>query len=90
MEQENQIVSLKEIADGIQKTIDLNDSNLEDKDGTPLGFQFPKQIIEKLDEARFLCLLTDAYLTTFGEFFEGDMSITAFLEKLDKAKAALK
>jgi len=40
MEQENQIVSLKEIADGIQKTIDLNDSNLEDKDGTPLGFQF--------------------------------------------------
>ncbi len=31
MEEENQIVSLKEIADGIQKTIDLNDSNLEDK-----------------------------------------------------------
>lgn len=90
MEELNEIMSLSDIAKSIQKTIELNDSNLEDKDGTPLGYQFPKQIVEKLDEARFLCLLTDAYLTTFGEFFEGDMSITAFLEKLDKAKAALK
>jgi hypothetical protein len=90
MEELNEMMSLVDIANSIQKTIELNDSNLEDKDGTPLGFQFPKQIVEKLDEARFLCLLTDAYLTTFGEFFEGDMSITAFLEKLDKAKAALK
>ena len=90
MEELNEMMSLVDIANSIQKTIELNDSNLEDKDGTPLGYQFPKQIVEKLDEARFLCLLTNAYLTTFGEFFEGDMSITAFLEKLDKAKAALK
>lgn len=90
MEELNEMMSLVDIANSIQKTIELNDSNLEDKDGTPLGFQFPKQIVEKLDEARFLCLLTDAYLTTFGEFFGGDMSIQAFLEKLDKAKAALK
>ena len=90
MEELNEMMSLVDIANSIQKTIELNDSNLEDKDGTPLGYQFPKEIVEKLDEARFLCLLTDAYLTTFGEFFEGDMSIQAFLEKLDKAKAALK
>lgn len=90
MEELNETMSLVDIANSLQKTIDLNDSNLEDKDGTPLGFQFPKEIIEKLDEARFLCLLTDAYLATFGEFFEGNMSIQAFLEKLDKAKAALK
>lgn len=90
MEELNEMMSLVDIANSIQKTIEINDSNLEDKDGTPLGFQFPKQIVEKLDEARFLCLLTDAYLTTFGEFFEGNMSIQAFLEKLDKAKSALK
>jgi hypothetical protein len=90
MEELNEIMSLSDIAKSIQKTIELNDSNLEDKDGTPLGYQFPKQIVEKLDEARFLCLLTDAYLTTFGEFFEGNMSIQAFLDKLDSAKAALK
>ena len=90
MQEENKILSLKEIADGIQKTIEFNDSNLEDKDGSPLGFQFPKQVVEKLEEARFLCLLTDVYLATFGEFFEGDMSIQSFLEKLDKEKAALK
>lgn len=90
MEELNEMMSLVDIANSIQKTIELNDSNLEDKDGTPLGFQFPKEIVEKLDEARFLCLLTNAYLTTFGEFFEGNMSIQAFLEKLDKAKAALK
>ena len=90
MEELNETMSLVDIANSLQKTIDLNDSNLEDKDGTPLGFQFPKEIVEKLDEARFLCLLTDAYLTTFGEFFEGNMSIQAFLEKLDKAKSALK
>ena len=90
MEELNETMSLVDIANSLQKTIDLNDSNLEDKDGTPLGFQFPKEIVEKLDEARFLCLLTDAYLTTFGEFFEGNMSIQAFLEKLDKAKVALK
>ena len=90
MEELNEMMSLVDIANSIQKTIDLNDSNLEDKDGTPLGFQFPKQIVEKLDEARFLCLLTNAYLTTFGEFFDGDMSIQAFLEKLDKAKSTLK
>jgi len=90
MEELNEMMSLVDIANSIQKTIELNDSNLEDKDGTPLGFQFPKQIVEKLDEARFLCLLTNAYLTTLGEFFEGNMSIQTFLEKLDKAKAALK
>ena len=90
MEEENTIMSLVDIANGIQKTIELNDSDLEDKDGNPLGYQFPKEIIEKMDEARFLCLLTDAYLTTFAEFFDGNMSIHAFLEKLDKAKAALK
>lgn len=90
MEEENTIMSLVDIANGIQKTIELNDSDLEDKDGNPLGYQFPKEIIEKMDEARFLCLLTDAYLTTFAEFFDGNMSIQAFLEKLDKAKAALK
>lgn len=90
MEELNEMMSLVDIANSLQKTIDLNDSNLEDKDGTPLGFQFPKEVVEKLDEARFLCLLTDAYLTNFGEFFEGNMSIQAFLEKLDKAKAALK
>lgn len=90
MEELNETMSLVDIANSLQKTIDLNYSNLEDKDGTPLGFQFPKEVVEKLDEARFLCLLTDAYLTTFGEFFEGNMSIQAFLEKLDKAKDALK
>ena len=90
MEDKNEIMSLEDIASGIQKTIELNDSSLEDKDGTPLGYQFPKEIIEKLDEARFLCLLTNVYLATFGEFFEGNMSIQMFLEKLDKAKAALK
>jgi hypothetical protein len=84
------ILSLKDIAESIQKTIELNDSELSDKDGTPLGYQFPKEIIEKFDEARFLCLLTDTYLTSFAEFFQGNMSISAFLEKLDKAKAALK
>ena len=90
MEEQNEILSLVDIASGIQKTIELNDSNLEDKDGNPLGFQFPKEVIEKMDEARFLCLLTDAYLKNFGKFFNGDMSIDAFLEKLDKDKAALK
>ena len=80
------ILSLKDIAE----TIELNDSELSDKDGTPLGYQFPKEVIEKFDEARFLCLLTDTYLTSFAEFFQGNMSISAFLEKLDKAKAALK
>ena len=90
MEDTNEIMSLVDIANSIQKTIELNDTNLEDKDGTPLGFQFPNQVVERLDEARFLCLLTNAYLTTFSEFFEGNMSIQAFVEKLDKAKAALK
>jgi len=90
MEDTNEIMSLEDIASGIQKTIELNDSSLEDKDGTPLGYQFPKEIIEKLDEARFLCLLTNVYLATFSEFFEGNMSIQMFLEKLDKSKAALK
>lgn len=85
-----EVLSLKSIAESIQKTIELNDSNLEDKDGNPLGFQFPKEIIEKLDETRFLCLLTDAYLSAFSEFFKGDQSIQTFIENLDKAKAALK
>ena len=84
------IMSLKDIAASIQKTIELNDSELEDKDGTPLGYQFPKEVIEKFDEARFLCLLTDAYLTSFAEFFKGDQSIQTFLENLDKLKSGLK
>ena len=84
------IMSLKDIAASIQKTIELNDSELEDKDGTPLGLQFPKEVIEKFDEARFLCLLTDAYLTSFAEFFKGDQSIQTFLENLDKLKSGLK
>ena len=85
-----EILSLKDIAESIKKTIELNDSELEDKDGTPLGYQFPKSVIEKFDEARFLCLLTDAYLTAFKEFFQGDQSIQAFLENLDKLKSSLK
>ena len=84
------ILSLKDIAASIQKTIELNDSELSDKDGTPLGYQFPKEVIEKFDEARFLCLLTDAYLTSFAEFFQGNQSVQSFLENLDKIKSGLK
>jgi hypothetical protein len=87
---ESKIMSLKDIAASIQKTIDLNDSQLEDKDGTPLGYQFPKEVIEKFDEARFLCLLTDAYLTAFTEFFQGNQSVQSFLENLEKIKSSLK
>jgi hypothetical protein len=87
---EMQVISLKDIAASIQKTIELNDSELSDKDGTPLGYQFPKEVIEKFDEARFLCLLTDAYLTSFAEFFQGDQSVQSFLENLDKIKSGLK
>ena len=87
---EMQVISLKDIAESIQKTIELNDSELSDKDGTPLGYQFPKEVIEKFDEARFLCLLTDAYLTSFAEFFQGNQSVQAFLENLDKIKSSLK
>ena len=90
IEENMEVLSLKDIAESIQKTIELNDSELEDKDGTPLGYQFPKSVIEKFDEARFLCLLTDAYLTAFKEFFQGDQSIQAFLENLDKLKSSLK
>ena len=87
---EMQVISLKDIAASIQKTIDLNDSELSDKDGTPLGYQFPKEIIEKFDEARFLCLLTDAYLTSFSEFFQGNQSVQSFIENLEKIKSSLK
>ena len=90
IEESMEVLSLKDIAESIKKTIELNDSELEDKDGTPLGYQFPKSVIEKFDEARFLCLLTDAYLTAFKEFFQGDQSIQAFLENLDKLKSGLK
>jgi hypothetical protein len=86
----SEVMSLKDIAASIQKTIELNDSQLEDKDGNPLGYQFPKEVIEKFDEARFLCLLTDAYLTSFAEFFEGNQSVQSFLENLDKIKFGLK
>jgi hypothetical protein len=86
----SEVMSLKDIAASIQNTIELNDSQLEDKDGNPLGYQFPKEVIEKFDEARFLCLLTDAYLTSFAEFFEGNQSVQSFLENLDKIKSGLK
>lgn len=90
IEESMEVLSLKDIAESIKKTIELNDSELEDKDGTPLGYQFPKSVIDKFDEARFLCLLTDAYLTAFKEFFQGDQSIQTFLENLDKLKSGLK
>jgi hypothetical protein len=89
-EVEMEVMSLKDIAASIQKTIELNDSQLEDKDGNPLGYQFPKEVIEKFEEARFLCLLTDVYLTSFSNFFQGDQSIQSFLENLDKLKSDLK
>ena len=87
---ETNTISLVDIANELQKILDLNNSNIEDKNGTPLGFQYPDNLIQKFDEARFLCLLTDVYLKHIDEWMEGNISIQGFIEKLDASKAALK
>ena len=85
-----EIISLDGIAGVIQGILESNDSTLEDSDGNRLGFQFPKEVTDRLDEARFLCLLTDAYLKAISEYLNGDQSIQSFIENLDKLKADLK
>lgn len=90
MEELNETMSLTDIAAKIQNTINSNNSALEDAEGTPLGFQFPEEVVEKLDEARFLCLLTDVYLREIDRFFDGDISIQTFFDNLDREKASLK